>query len=155
MFAQRSRVETFAEFFAANEPKLRESLMATLGGDAGCDAAAEALEYGWANWDRVIAMDNPVGYLYKVGRSRGRRKARRRRPRFDTFEASRLPDVEPKLPWALSRLSERQRVVVILVHCHQWTQSEVGDWLGVSRSSVQNHLERAMASLRKSIGGVS
>jgi RNA polymerase sigma-70 factor (ECF subfamily) len=153
MYAQSSRVETFADFFAASEPRLRESLMATLGGDAGADAAAEALEYGWANWDRVAAMDNPVGYLYRVGRSRGRRKARRRRPRFDTFETSRLPDVEPKLPVALSRLSERQRVAVVLVHCYEWTQSEVAEWLGLSRSSVQNHLERGMASLRRSIGG--
>lgn len=153
MYVQSSAVETFDDFFAVNEPRLRESLIATLGSDAGADAAAEALEYGWANWDRVRAMDNPVGYLYTVGRNRGRRRFRSRRPLFDRVDAARLPDVEPKLPEALARLSERQRVVVVLVHCYQWSQSEVGDWLGLSRSSVQNHLERGMKSLRRSIGG--
>lgn len=153
MVDQASRVETFTQFVAAYEARLRESLMATLGGEAGRDATADALEYGWANWARVSQMESTVGYLFKVGRSRGRRAAWRRRPRFDTFDTSRLPDVEPKLPEALSRLSERQRVVVVLVHCYEWTQSEVAELLGLSRSSVQNHLERGMASLRRSIGG--
>lgn len=155
MVVQDSRVETFTDFVAVHELRLRESLMAIFGGEAGRDATAEALEYGWVNWDRVGAMENPVGYLFKVGRSRGRRAVGRKRAVFDPVDAYRMPDVEPKLPVALSRLSERQRTVVVLVNCYQWTQAEVGELLGLSRSSVQNHLERGMASLRKTIGGVS
>jgi len=61
--------------------------------------------------------------------------------------------VGPELPGALGDLSERQRVVVVLVHGYGWTQVEVSVLLGLSRSSVRNHLERAIASLRRSIGG--
>lgn len=152
MVAQSSRVQTFAEFVTAHEPKLRDSLMATFGGEEGRDAAAEALEYGWVNWDRVSEMENPVGYLYKVGRSRGRRAVGRRRAVFDRVDIAVMPEVEPKLPDALAALSDRQRSVVVLVHCYQWSQSEVGELLGLSRTSVQNHLERGMSSLRRKIG---
>jgi RNA polymerase sigma-70 factor (ECF subfamily) len=158
MFTQRSEpdslADSFSEFVKSNERRLRESLSAACGDQVGRDAAAEALEYGWENWDRVRDMENPAGYLFKVGRGRGRRMLSRSRPLFDRVDPVRLPDVEPKLPEALARLSERQRMIVILIHCDQWTQGEVAELLGLSRSSVRNHLDRAMGSLRKTIGGV-
>jgi hypothetical protein len=40
--------------------------------DGAADAVAEALAYGWEHWDRVSAMENPLGYLYRVGQSRSR-----------------------------------------------------------------------------------
>lgn len=154
MVTQKSKTDLFSEFVAANERRLRESLLAACGDDVGRDAAAEALAYGWVHWDRIAAMENPVGYLYKVGRGKGRRMLARKRPVFEQVDPARIPDVEPKLPEALSRLSERQRLIVVLVHCEEWSQTEVGDLLGLSRSAVRNHLERGMASLRKTIGGV-
>ncbi len=60
--------------------------------------------------------------------------------------------VEPGLPSALNRLSERQRVAVLLVHGDDWTYSEVAELLGVSVSTVQQHAERGMSKLRKAIG---
>lgn len=147
-----SRVSTFTDFVEAHESRLRESLMAAFGGEAGRDAAADALEYGWEQWDRVRDMENPVGYLFTVGRNRHRRALRRRQPVFDPVDAARIPDVEPKLPVALAALSQRQRIVVVLVHGYGWSQNEVGELLGLSRSSVRNHLERALATLRNVIG---
>jgi len=159
MFTQNSEADSlaasFSQFVISNERHLRESLSAACGDQVGREAAAEALEYAWENWDRLRTMENPVGYLFKVGRSRGRRMLARYRPVFDPVDSVRLPEVEPKLPEALTRLSERQRLIVILIHCDQWTQGEVAELLGLSRSSVRNHLDRAMGSLRKSIGGVS
>ncbi|NNF52999.1 MAG: sigma-70 family RNA polymerase sigma factor [Acidimicrobiales bacterium] len=135
-----------------HESKLRESLIAACGGEVGRDAAAEALIYGWDNWDRIGHMDNPVGYLFKVGMSRARNALSKRRPVFDPVEPARIPDVEPRLPEALAGLSERQRTVVLLTHCFQWTQSEVAELLGLSKTTVQNHLERGMGVLRRQIG---
>jgi RNA polymerase sigma factor (sigma-70 family) len=66
-----------------------------------------------------------------------------------------MPDVEPRLPEALAALSERQRTVVVLIHCFQWTQSEVAELLGLSKTTVQNHLERGMDGLRREIGVVT
>ena len=152
MVAQGSRVETFTDFVVAHELRLRESLMSACGGEAGREATADALAYAWEHWDRIRVMDNPVGYLYRLGVRKGRRSLKRRELLFDAVDSTRLPDVEPKLPEALGRLPQRQRSVVILIHCYGWSQSEVGEVLGLSKSTVRNHLERGMASLRRTIG---
>ena len=152
MAARDSKVDEFTKFVTEHESRLRESLIAACGGEVGRDAAAEALVYGWERWDRVCGMENPVGYLYKVGLSRGRKALSKRRPIFDPVETARIPDVEPRLPEALAGLSERQRTVVVLIHCFQWTQTEVGELLGLSKTTVQNHLERGMSGLRREIG---
>ena len=153
MVAHDSRVDEFTEFVTGFESRLRESLIAALGGEVGRDAAAEALVYGWEHWARISRMRNPVGYLYRVGLSRGRKTFSRKRPVFDQVDPVRLPDVEPGLAGALAGVSQRQRSVVVLVHCFQWTQSELGDLLGLSKTTVQNHLERGMTALRRAIGG--
>jgi RNA polymerase sigma factor (sigma-70 family) len=155
MVVHVSRVDAFTEFVADYEVKLRESLIAACGGEVGREAAAEAMVYGWEHWDRVSGMDNPAGYLYTVGLSRGRKMLARHRPIFDPIETARTPDVEPRLPEALAALSERQRTVVVLIHCFQWTQSEVAELLGLSKTTIQNHLERGMGGLRREIGDVT
>ena len=63
-----------------------------------------------------------------------------------------MPWVEPGLVDALAGLSERQRVVVTLVYCFEWTLSEAADVLGLKKSTVQNHAERGLAKLRSSLG---
>jgi predicted RNA polymerase sigma factor len=68
-----TRSETFEAFFREAEPRLRRALIAAAGAEVGREAAAEALAYGWEHWDRVGAMENPAGYLYRVGRSKARR----------------------------------------------------------------------------------
>ena len=42
----------------------------------------------------------------------------------------------------------------MLVEGHGYTHAETAAFLGIKRSSVQNHLERGMASLRHEIGAV-
>ena len=146
-------IDSFDVFFKRAEPRLREALSATLGSDAGREAAADALSYGWENWGRVQAMDNPAGYLYVVGRDRGRKRLRRRRrPSFIPVDEQRSPWVEPGLPDALSGLPEQQRVVVMLLHCFEWTMAEVADVLQVSKSTVQTHAERGLSRLRERMG---
>mgnify|MGYP001828845234 FL=1 len=142
--------QTFAHFHGRAEPKLRRALIARYGGEVGREATAEALAYGWEHWERVRRMDNPVGYLYRVGRSRSRR-LRPRRSVFEPGPQSELPWIEPGLPMALNELSARQRQVVILVHGFEYTHQEVADLLGISRSSVQNHVERGLAKLRSEL----
>lgn len=153
MVVQISKTDMFTAFVASHEVRLRQSLVAACGGEIGSDAAADAWEYAWANWDRVRVMENPVGYLFKVGRSKARKQFGRRRLVLDQVDTARIPEVEPKLPKALSKLSQRQRTAVLLVHGYGWTETEVGILLGISRSSVSSHIGRGMASLRESIGG--
>ena len=144
----------FHTFVVEIEPKMRQALTAALGPELGVEAAAEALAYGWENWDRVSVMDNPPGYLYRVGKRWGTRR-RIRSPRQTLFIESatfREIEYEPGLTKALAGLTERQRVVVGLLYGYQWTMSEVGDFIGVSKPTVQSYRDRAMKKLRKSLG---
>lgn len=146
------RVDGFVEFVEANERRLRHALTAALGFDAGKEAAAEALAYGWEHWDRVREMTNPVGYLYTVGRSKGRRLLLKRKPDFPAIAEDRTPWVEPGLPAALAGLPGKERTVVLLIYGYGWHMTEVAETLGVSKSTVQTHAERGMRKLRHKLG---
>lgn len=142
---------SFTEFIREAEPRLRHALVAAFGVEVGAEATAEAVAFGWEHWGRVSQKSNPAGYLFGVGRN----KARRIRSRPLAFPAPPVGNefwVEPELPEALSRLSERQRVAVLLVYGDEWTWEEVAELLGVSVSTVQKHLERGMSKLRHTIG---
>jgi RNA polymerase sigma-70 factor (ECF subfamily) len=144
-------VSMFENFVCATEPRLREALSAALGTDAGREATAEALAYAWEHWDRVGAMENPAGYLYLLGRRRGRRMLGRR-VALMPVDAEHTPWIEPGLPAALASLSDQQRVVVMLVHCFEWTLGEVAELLDLSKSTVQSHAERGLDRLRTRLG---
>ncbi len=102
MLPDENLVDSFDEFFRDVEPRLREALSTSLGSDAGREAAAEALAYTWEHWARVREMRNPAGYLYVLGRDRGRRMIRRRgRVVLIPVNAGSTPWVEPALPDAL------------------------------------------------------
>jgi RNA polymerase sigma factor (sigma-70 family) len=96
-------------------------------------------------------MENPAGYLYVLGRRHGHRTLRRR-VALMPVDTARTPWIEPGLPAALASLSEQQRVVVILVHCFEWTLSEVAELLDLSKSTVQSHAERGLDRLRNRLG---
>jgi DNA-directed RNA polymerase specialized sigma24 family protein len=152
----RERAEQgFTAFVEQHERSLREALTAAFGVDVGRDATADALAHAWTRWDRVSAMDNPVGYLYVVGRNRARRilTLRRSTPvRYPVPTGDGAPPFEPALAGALAALSERERAVVLLLHGFQWTMSEVAETLDLSKSTVQSYAERALAKLRSGIG---
>ena len=142
---------SFIDFVRDVETRLRVALSATLGTEKGRECTADALAYAWENWDRLATMGNPAGYLYRVGRSRARRY-RGHRPEFPPVPSDRMPWVEPGLPAAVARLSERQRVAVVLLHGLEWTYPEVADALGLSVSTVQKHAERGLAKLARALG---
>ena len=124
----------------------RREARAAVGHDLGRDATAEALAYGWEHWERIEQMENPIGYLYRVGRSRVRQP---KRPILPPVPRAHTPDVEPALPAALAKLSDRQRVVVVLVHGFDWTHNEVAALLEVESPTVATHLRRGLAKLRR------
>jgi RNA polymerase sigma-70 factor (ECF subfamily) len=141
----------FEQFVSSTERGLRQALTGALGSELGREAAAEALVYAWENWERVGGLANPAGYLYRVGLNWGRRTGRRSAPLFRRETVDPDPWYEPGLPEALARLSEHQRVVLYLVHGHEWSLGEVAALLGVSKGTVQTHLERGLTRLRRDL----
>lgn len=143
--------QDFSVFFKEVEPRMRYALVAAHGPDRGLDATAEAFAYGWEHWDRISVMDNPAGYLYRVG-SRHARKRPKVPPVFPEASVNPAPLVEPGLGAALRSLSPRQRVVVALVCGHGLTHRETAQFLGVTTSTVQRHVERGLSKLRQALG---
>jgi len=137
----------FEAFARDARPRLVRAL-APIRGDDALDGAAEALAYAWEHWSEVQQMANPLGYLYRVGQSRTRR---RRTPCLPEPAAVGLPDIEPRLIDALRELPETQRMAVWLVHACQWRHAEVAEVLGTSPSMVGNHVARGLRRLRAAL----
>jgi DNA-directed RNA polymerase specialized sigma24 family protein len=142
-------VTGFEAFFADAEPRLRRALVARYGHHRGREATADALAWGFEHWDRLRAMENPSGYLYRVGCTKARG---RRRVLFEAASAPGEPEVEPELAGALTRLSASQRTAVVLVKGYGWELHEVAELTGSSISTVNTHVRRGLAKLRTELG---
>jgi DNA-directed RNA polymerase specialized sigma24 family protein len=142
----------FTAFVAEVEPTLRRVLMVHYGQERGREAAAEALAYAWEHWTRVREMQNPGGYLYRVGQSRTH--SRKHPVAFDRPISGDIW-IEPELPGALGTLPANQRIAVVLVHGFDTPVTEVARILGVRPATVHTHLRRGLSSLRKLLGAGS
>lgn len=139
----------FAVFVREVEPRLLQALVSAYGPRDGREATVDSLSWAWEHWDRLGRIDNKLGYLYRVGQSATRRYSPRAIPVPATAsEEVRLVDVDPGLLPALSRLSEQQRTVVVLIHAFGWSQSEVAKLLDITVSTAREHLSRALRHLR-------
>lgn len=135
----------FTRFAELAEAKLRRAYIAAYGVERAAEATAEAMAWAWEHRDRLDTMQNPVGYLYRVGQSRTRPRKRLQLP---APTALGVPDVEPRLIDELAALPERQRVAVWLVHACEWTHREVAEALDISTSAVSTHVARGTERLR-------
>lgn len=133
------------------EPRLRRALVARYGLDVGSEVTAEAVAWGVEHSEQLAAMENPVGYLYRVGQSAARRWLR---PRM-TVAFPREPqspddsDLDGDVFDELRRLKPDHRVAVLLVHGYGFTYREVADLLEVTEAAVNNYVHRGLKALRK------
>lgn len=144
----RADEDEFVAFVGDVEPRLRRALVALRGAERGRDAAAEALAWAWEHWAEVRRMQNPAGYLYRVGQSR----SRPRRIRLLPARTEAPPPDNVDLVRALRTLTERQRTAVVLVHGCGWSYDDVAEALEVSKSSVGTHVQRGLERLRGELG---
>jgi RNA polymerase sigma factor (sigma-70 family) len=137
------------------EPRLRRALVSRFGMDVGADAAADAIAWGVEHVDRLVEMQNPTGYLYRVGQSAARRhlQAGRVPLRFVSEDSRSAPDLPGDVFEELKLLKPEQRVAVLLVHGYGFTYRDVAEILSVSESAVTNHVHRGMRRLRRRLEG--
>ena len=151
--ATPSREGRFRSLCARVEPGLRRALISAYGAELGSEATADALAWAWEHLERLEPMDNPGGYLWRVGQSSVRRAHRRRaEPAVHELSVAREPDVEPALEAALAGLSIRQRTAVLLVHGYGYSLTEAATQMGCRVRTLRNHLDRGLAKLRTDLG---
>jgi DNA-directed RNA polymerase specialized sigma24 family protein len=131
--------------------RLLPALVAKWGIEVGSDLCSDVEEYAWEHRAKVVRMENPLGYLFRVAQSKSRSHLRwMKRTEFP----SRFPDIVHEdlvlhdMLQMLSGLKPDQRVCVMLVHAFGWSYTEVADLLGVTRTVVNHHVHRGLAILR-------
>jgi DNA-directed RNA polymerase specialized sigma24 family protein len=143
----------FERFVALVEPRLRVALVAAYGPHNGRAATVDALSWAWEHWVRLRSMENPVGFLFRVGQSASRLWAVRPIPldgrsgHVTEPPADEGLGISPELAAAVRDLPTQQRTVLMLVHAFGWTQRDVARMLEINPSTVREHLDRALARL--------
>lgn len=150
--AEASVTTEFDRFFHYVEPRLRRSLSGAMRPEQVADAVNEAMLYAWENRERVLTMDEPIGYLYRVAQS----KSRKRKQGFLVWPGdNHVPDVEPGLLVALGNLPANQGTAIWLVKACGFSQVEAANAMDISPSTVSTHVERGMRRLRIELGVTS
>lgn len=135
--------------------RLRVVLIARHGIQIGRDLHGELTSYAWEHRNRLAAMENPAGFLYRVSQSRARRY--RRWSRAVDLPPEELPGVgsghgptrDLDLAAALATLPEDDRTIVVLVHSYGYRYEEAAELLSLSTAAVRNRLHQAMTTLRR------
>jgi DNA-directed RNA polymerase specialized sigma24 family protein len=147
---------TYENFVVETRPRLLQAMVARFGIEVGSEATSDAMTYAFEHWARISLMTNPLGYLFRVGQSSARKQFRWSRSfALPVPEPGRLPDVEPGLASALSKLTAEQRIMIMLVHGHDWTYAAVADLFEVTVTKVRNDIYIGMQQLRKRLGTLS
>ena len=141
---------SFDEFAARVNLPLRQALVGALGPDRGEDGHALAMGYAWEHRQRVMAMESPVGYLFRVGRSQTRVRRKQIPPQY-LLPVETPPEYEPELASALGGLPEKQRLAVFLVIGCGWSKADVARMTGRSESTIGTLVRRGLARLRQDL----
>jgi DNA-directed RNA polymerase specialized sigma24 family protein len=139
----------FDAFVRRVEPSLRRALCRRLAPGEVSDALGEAFTHAWAHRERVLGMDNPAGYLYRVAQSRSRV---RRQGLLPWSSDAAIPDIEPGLVGALAELPDAQQTAVWLVHGCGFSTADAAEAMGIKPSTVSTHLARGLERLRLRLG---
>jgi RNA polymerase sigma factor (sigma-70 family) len=122
------------------------------------DVMQDAFLNLWERWDRVRAMEDPTGYLYRTAMNLFRKRYRRallvaRRavglapPRDQYAEV----DAKRVVARALATLSPRQRAALVLTELVGYSSAEAGRTLGIKAGTVRALATQAREALRRTM----
>jgi RNA polymerase sigma factor (sigma-70 family) len=149
-------VASFEPFFEAEHGRLLRALYLVTGNAQEAEELMQdAFVAVWERWDRVGAMEEPTGYLYRTAmnryRSRIRRAARATRRAVGSVEggdAFAAADERDAVARALARLPERQRAAIVLTELLGYDSVAAGRILGVKDVTVRSLASQARTALR-------
>jgi RNA polymerase sigma-70 factor (ECF subfamily) len=150
----------FNTFFEAEYERLFQAmyLMCRNKSDAE-DLAQEAMARAFERWDRVLAVQSPIGYVFQIAFNLHRswlRRAERglRSGRVGTSTAHNVGQARLEVLEALASLPRSQREALVLMEWLGFSADEAGEILGIDSSSVRGRVHRARNSLRQRFGDV-
>jgi RNA polymerase sigma factor (sigma-70 family) len=147
---------SFEAFFEAERLRLLRALFLVTGNaEEAEEVVQDAFLAVWERWDRVRAMDDPTGYLYRTAMNRFRSRLRRTRRAArramgsaaggDEFAAA---DERDSVARALAALPERQRAAIVLTELLGYDSGDAGRILGVKDATVRSLASQARSALR-------
>jgi DNA-directed RNA polymerase specialized sigma24 family protein len=149
---------SFEDFYRAQAGRVHRALAVTLAdADVAREATDEAMARACARWGRVSELDNPGGWVYRVGLNWATswwRKVGRERPFSVDDHGGLLPPVEPGATTALVALrglGTHHRAVVVCRVLLDLSVAETAVVLAISEGTVKSRLARALAALRTAL----
>jgi RNA polymerase sigma factor (sigma-70 family) len=158
--APLSEARRFEDFFEEESRTLYRRLCLVTGNRQEAEEVMQdAFISVFERWDRVSAMENPTGYLYRTAfrevHKRSRRAARAvrqfalMRPEVDEFAAAEDREIVRR---ALGKLSRRQRVAVVLTELLGYSSEEAGAIMGARAVTVRVLASQGRATMRRMLG---
>jgi RNA polymerase sigma-70 factor (ECF subfamily) len=144
---------TFDAFWTDQRERIGRALAMTIGDiDLATEAVDEAMARAYQRWNRVGSLENPAGWVYRVGLNWTRSIHRRRRrippawlatPQASTDDSG----LDPSIDSAMAALPEAQRAVVVCRVLLGWSEAQTATVLHVRPGTVKSRLSRALDEL--------
>lgn len=148
----------FEEFYREQRAPIGRALALTLRDtQLASEAVDEAMARAYQRWNRVQALDNPGGWVYRVGLNWSRsiiRRAVRPAPVWVTTTDNVTDNVtdggvlDPAIDRALAQLSIEQRAVVVCRLLIGYSEAQTAAALGLRPGTVKSRLARASSRLQ-------
>jgi RNA polymerase sigma-70 factor (ECF subfamily) len=154
--AQATTEPSFEVFFEAERTRLLGALIVMTNNRAEAEELLQdAFLKVWERWERVAAMDEPAGFLYRTAMNLYRKRLRRASvamrktakmlPGQDELAAVETRDEAVRL---LERLTPRERAAIVVTAYLGYSSEEAGRLLGIRSNTVRVLTGRARAALR-------
>jgi RNA polymerase sigma-70 factor (ECF subfamily) len=153
--------EDFAAFFDGHHASLFGALyLLTRNRYEAEEIMQDAFLKVFERWERVVSLDDPVGYLYRTAMNLFRKRWRRasmamRRTIGLVSPDDEIAQIELRVDVvrAVASLSPRQRTAIVLIDLLDLSSEEAGRILGISPGTVRMHASRGRAALAALLGG--
>jgi RNA polymerase sigma-70 factor (ECF subfamily) len=144
----------FEEFYREQRANIARALAVTLRDtQLASEAIDEAMARAYQRWGRVQALDNPGGWVYRVGLNWSRsivRRAMRPAPTWITNDGTVIDGtgLDPSIDKALAELSIDQRAVVVCRLLIGLSEAQTAEALNLRPGTVKSRLARGTARLQ-------
>jgi RNA polymerase sigma-70 factor (ECF subfamily) len=135
----------FSDFYRQARSDVARALSLALGdAELAAEATDEAMTRAYERWRTVSTLDNPGGWVYRVGLNWSLSVLRRSaQPLYSLDRADLPPMADPDIHRALAELDVKHRSVVVCRHLLGWTVDETAAALGLRVGTVKSRLHRA------------